>query len=101
MGVIIAIIVAGGVANQRLPLQEWNTGLLFPLGAALATMVAMLFFTLALGASDGNTTSVIALSAIYPGITAILASMFLDEPFTLAKASGLCLAAGAAFLFTR
>jgi hypothetical protein len=49
MGVIVAIIVAGGVANQRLPLQEWNTGLLFPLGAALATMVAMLFLALALG----------------------------------------------------
>ena len=101
MGVIVAIIVAAGVASQRLPLPEWNTGLLLPLGAALATMAAMLFLTLALGASGGNTVGVVALSAIYPGITAILASIFLGEPFTLAKAGGLCLAAGAAFLFTR
>jgi drug/metabolite transporter (DMT)-like permease len=101
MGVFVALIVVLGLASRALPVPELNFGLWLPLGAALATLVAMLFLTLALGTSTGNTAAVVALSAVYPGITAILAAMFLGEAFTLAKVGGLLCAAAAAFLFTR
>jgi transporter family protein len=101
MGLIVAIIVVMGLFGGLLPLPEFNPHLWLPLGAALATMAAMLFLTLALGASGGNTAAVVALSALYPGITAILGAIFLGEEFSLAKIAGLCCAAAAAYLFTR
>ncbi|MFP6890823.1 MAG: EamA family transporter [Nitrospinota bacterium] len=101
MGLIVAIIVVMGLSGGLLPLPEFNPHLWLPLGAALATMAAMLFLTLALGASGGNTAAVVALSALYPGITAILGAIFLGEGFSLAKIAGLCCGAAAAYLFTR
>ena len=99
--VLTAKIMVTGLFGGLLPLPEFNPHLWLPLGAALATMAAMLFLTLALGASGGNTAAVVALSALYPGITAILGAIFLGEGFSLAKIAGLCCAAAAAYLFTR
>ena len=101
MGLIVAIIVAIGIFGDKLPLPKFNSNLWLPLGATLATLVAMLFLTLALGSSSGSTASVVALSALYPGITAILATVILGEDFSHAKLAGLCCAAAAAYLFTR
>ena len=101
MGVFVALIVMLGLASRTLPVPELSSNLWLPLAAALATLVAMLFLTLALGASSGNTAAVIALSAVYPGVTAVLAALFLGEAFTLAKVGGLLCAAAAAFLFAR
>ena len=101
MGTGVALIVVVGLASRALPIPAWTPGLWIPLAATLATLVAMLFLTLALSSSTGSTAAVVALSALYPGVTALLATLFLGESFSLAKIAGLCLAVGAAFLFTR
>ncbi len=101
MGAAVALIVAGGLASRALPVPDWTPDLWIPLAATLATLVAMLFLTLALSSSTGSTAAVVALSALYPGVTALLAALFLGEPFSMTKAAGLCLAVGAAYLFTR
>lgn len=101
MGAAVALIVAGGLASRALPIPAWTPNLWLPLAATLATLVAMLFLTLALSNSTGNTAAVVAITALYPGVTALLAALFLGEPFTMPKFAGLCLAVGAAFLFTR
>jgi transporter family protein len=101
MGLMVAAVVILGVLGRALPAPEWKADLWLPAGAALATVVAMLFLTLALGGAQGNTAGVVALSAMYPGVTAVLAALFLGESFSLAKVAGLLFAAAAAFLFTR
>jgi len=101
MGAAVALIVVAGLGIRALPLPAWTPNLWIPLAATLATLVAMLFLTLALSSSSGSTAAVVALSALYPGVTALLATLFLGEPFSMSKVAGLCLAVGAAFLFTR
>ena len=101
MGTSVALIVAGGLLSRTLPLPIWSPNLWLPIAATLATLVAMLSLALALGSSAGGTGAVVALTALYPGITALLAAIFLKEPFSTTKIAGLCLAVGAAYLFTR
>ncbi len=101
MGAAVALIVVAGMFSRALPIPAWTPNLWLPLAATLATLVAMLFLTLALASSTGSTAAVVALTALYPGVTALLAAYFLGEPFSAAKFAGLCLAMGAAFLFTR
>lgn len=101
MGTAITLIVAVGLASRALPLPAWTPNLWISLAATLATLVAMLFLTLALSQSTGSTAAVVALTALYPGVTALLATLFLGESFSIAKFAGLCFAVVAAFLFTR
>jgi len=101
MGVTITPIVVVALLSRRIPLPPLKAELWLAVGATLATVAAMFFLVLALERAEGNTAAVVALSALYPGVTAVLATLFLGEPLGAAKLAGLVLAAAAAFLFTR
>ena len=102
MGVTTAVVVVIAVASRQFPLPPMRADIMWlPVVATLATLLAMLFLVLALSKAPGQTAGVVALSALYPGITAVLAALFLGEGFSPAKVGGLLCAALAAFLFTR
>ena len=65
-------------------------GVLFAVLTGIAGMVGTLFFFYA--AQKGKISVVVSLTAIYPLITVILASVFLREPLTLKQICGLILA---------
>ena len=102
MGVTTAVVVVIAVASRQFPLppMRWDV-MWLPVVATVATLLAMLFLVLALAKAQGQTAGVVALSALYPGVTAILAAIYLGEGFTPAKVGGLVCAALAAYLFTR
>ena len=102
MGVTTAVVVVIAVASRQFPLPPMRADIMWlPVVATLATLLAMLFLVLALSKAEGQTAGVVALSALYPGVTAVLAALFLGEGFSPAKVGGLVCAALAAFLFTR
>ena len=102
MGVTTAAVVLIALASRQFPLPPMRVEVIWiPVAATLATLLAMLFLALALAKAQGQAAGVVALSALYPGVTAVLAALFLGEGFTPAKAGGLICAALAAFLFTR
>ncbi len=101
MGVTVAVVVLLALLSRQLPLPAMRGDVWLPVVATLATLLAMLFLVLALAKAGGQTAGVVALSALYPGITAAMATIFLGEDFSPAKAGGLACAALAAFLFTR
>ncbi len=101
MGVVTALLVALAVVSGRFPMPPMRGDLWLPAAATVATLLGMIFLALALSKAQGQTAGVVALSALYPGITAVMAALFLGEGFTPAKAAGLACAALAAFLFTR
>ncbi|MDA0999655.1 MAG: EamA family transporter [bacterium] len=100
MGISIAALVALGLISRQVSLPPLKPALWISVGATVATMAALVFFTFALARAEGNTTAVVALTALYPGVTALLSVFFLGESFSLAKGAGLVLALGAAILFT-
>jgi transporter family protein len=101
MGIVIAVLVIVGLAARivEFPLLGMNTWI--AVAATLATLVAMGSFVWALESAKGNTVGVVALTALYPGVTAVLATVFLGESFSVSKGAGLLLAFSAAYLFSR
>ena len=100
MGVTILPITLIGIFLYRTSLPSISSIYLFPISAAISTVLGMYFLTSAISNSENNITAVIALSALYPGVTALLAFLFLNESITLQKIAGLILAIIAAVLFT-
>ncbi len=101
MGLVVAAVVLAGLLSRRAPLPPLTADLWIPAAATLATLLAMLFLVLALEQMEDHAAGVVALSALYPGITALLSTWFLGETFSWAKIAGLAFAALAAILFTR
>ncbi len=101
MGVTTAAVVLLAILSRQFPLPPMRGDVWLPMVATLATLLAMLFLVLALSKAGEQTAGVVALSALYPGVTAVMAAIFLGEDFPLAKLGGLACAAMAAFLFTR
>ena len=102
MGVTTVVVVVIAVLSRQFPLPPMRPDVMWlPVVATVATLLAMLFLVLALAKAQGQTAGVVALSALYPGVTAILAAIYLGEGFTPAKVGGLVCAALAAYLFTR
>ncbi len=101
MGIVIAVLVVVGLAARivEFPTLEMNTWI--TVAATLATLVAMGSFVWALESAKGNTAGVVALTALYPGVTAILVTVFLGESFSVSKGAGLLFAFAAAYLFSR
>lgn len=101
MGIVVTLIVLAGLLSRQVSLPPLRSALWIPAAATVATLVAMVSFTWALESAEGHTSAVVALTALYPGITAVLAVLFLGESFSLAKGAGILFALTAAFLFTR
>ena len=100
MGITIAVVVGLGLIFRQVSPPPLKSALWISVAATVATMAALVFFTLALERAEGNTTAIVALTALYPGVTAILSVLFLGESFSLAKGVGVLLAVSAAILFT-
>ncbi len=101
MGLTAAVVVALALMSRRFPLPPMRTDVWLPVVATLVTLVGMLCLVIALSKAGGQIAGVVALSALYPGVTAVMAAIFLGEGFSVAKMGGLACAALAAFLFTR
>ena len=99
MGITILPITLVGMFLYRSSLPSVSYVYIFPISAAISTVLGMYFLTYAISHSNNNITAVIALSALYPGVTALLAYFFLNESLTLQKIVGLILAIIAAVLF--
>lgn len=101
MGIVIVVLVILGFAIRIVEFPPLNMDTWISVAATLATLVAMGSLVWALASAKGNTASVVALTALYPGVTAILASIFLGESFSVSKGAGLLFAFAAAYLFSR
>ncbi|MFL2932425.1 MAG: EamA family transporter [bacterium] len=99
MGITILPITIIGVLLYRSYLPTLSSAYIFPISAAISTVLGMYFLTSAISNSDNNITAIFALSALYPGVTAFLAFLFLNENITIQKIAGLILAIIAAILF--
>ena len=99
MGITILPITIIGVLLYRSYLPTLSSAYIFPVSAAISTVLGMYFLTSAISNSDNNITAIFALSALYPGVTAFLAFLFLNENITIQKIAGLILAIIAAILF--
>lgn len=99
MGITLLPITLVGVLLFRSSFPTISSAYIFPICAAISTALGMYFLTSAISHSENNITAVIALSALYPGVTAFLAFLFLNETLTLQKIAGLILAIIAAILF--
>ena len=71
-------------------------GILFAVLTGITGVLGTLFYYSA--ASRGQISIVVSITALYPLITILLASVFLHETLTLKQISGLCLAIGAIVL---
>jgi len=69
------------------------------LAGGMAGAVGGVFFYFAL--SEGEASRVVVITALYPMITVILASLFLHETLTLSKLAGIACAIAAMVLLTR
>tara|TARA_Y100000814_G_C12346388_1_gene405759 strand:- start:1215 stop:1634 length:420 start_codon:yes stop_codon:yes gene_type:complete len=99
MGITILPITIIGVLLYRSYLPTFSSAYIFPVSAAISTVLGMYFLTSAISNSENNITAIFALSALYPGVTAFLAFLFLNENITIQKIAGLILAIIAAILF--
>ncbi len=99
MGITILPITIIGILLYRSYLPTLSSAYIFPISAAISTVLGMYFLTSAISNSDNNITAIFALSALYPGVTAFLAFLFLNENITIQKIAGLILAIIAAILF--
>ena len=73
-------------------------GILFAMLTGIAGMTGTFFFFVA--AQKGKISVVVSLTAIYPLITIILATLFLKEPLTLKQICGMATAIAAILLLT-
>ena len=71
-------------------------GILFAVLTGITGVLGTLFYYSA--AARGQISIVVSITALYPLITILLASVFLHETLTLKQISGLCLAIGAIVL---
>ena len=99
MGITILPITIIGILLYRSYLPTLSSAYIFPISAAISTVLGMYFLTSAISNSENNITAIFALSALYPGVTAFLAFLFLNENITIQKIAGLILAIIAAILF--
>jgi len=73
-------------------------GVLFAVLTGAAGMLGTLFYFTA--ASTGRISVVVAVTALYPVVTILLAALFLQEPFTLKHLAGMGLALAAIVLLS-
>ena len=74
MGITLLPITILGILLYRSSFPTISSGYIFTIFGAIYTARGMYFFTTAIWHSENNIIGVIALSALYPGVTAFLAS---------------------------
>lgn len=95
-GLVVGVIglVLIGFRPQTHPL-----GILFALLTGITGVIGTLFYYAA--ASRGQISVVVSLTALYPLITIMLASIFLHETLSFRQVAGLCFAVAAIILLAR
>jgi transporter family protein len=94
-GIVIAILILYLLKFR----PEFDIrGLLFATLAGMAGTLGVLFFLFAV--SQGKTSTVVTLTALYPLVTILLAFFILKEPITLKQGVGMMFALVAMILFS-
>lgn len=90
VGIIVLIIIG-------FKLDFHTKGISFAFLAGFAAMVGALFFLYAV--TKGKTALVVSLTALYPLVTVVLASLIIKEPLTIKEGFGILFALIAMVLF--
>jgi transporter family protein len=93
----VALILAASLFINRLR-GEWFSPPYAIIGGILGSLGTITFYQ---ALSRGQAATVVALTALYPAITVILAILVLKEQISISQATGIVLAILAGYLLTR